>query len=132
MRVPCKPALKPTRHRTAETSQQVSLSRNCLELVPNLAGFPVPTKQEPLVPLFDVHFSRGIYKPEPIGVINRLNNPAEIQRPQPQRPHLDRNNFSNPNRCSGIRNSRPAKIELRPLCECPLRSRKHALTDSKT
>ncbi len=65
-----------------------------------------------------MHRSRPIPKPKPVRLVDHIQDPAHIHRPQPQSTRLDRNNFLNLDPRLRIRNPYPTQIELPPLPQC--------------
>jgi len=114
-----KAALKEARDGEGYAGECGSRPRNRFKRVANLGRPRVKFDQESLFPLFHVHCGRGIGKAKPVRCVDHLDDPAQVQRPQPQGLKLNSNHLTRGNHGVCIGNVRPAQIEHVPAHEGP-------------
>jgi hypothetical protein len=103
--------------RERQARKQMAGTGNRFQVIPDSSLNWVKFQNEPLLAFFGVKGGRGVQKPELCGRIDRLHNPAEMERPESKRMDLDRNDLAVSDGDFRVRDPHPAQIEFRPFRE---------------
>jgi len=126
------PVLERPRERICQPGKWVPRPRQRLQVIPHRAVLGSEFKQESFLALLGMLCACRVDESEAVRGIDRVHNSAEIQRPQTERMHFDRDHFPGGNRGIRIRYPHPAEIELRPTSKSLTGGRKCRLSLANT
>ena len=101
----------------SEFDQPMRRLGNGQQIVVDLAGDGIVLDEEALFAAFDMHGGSSVAEAEAVGLVDDVENPAVVDRPEAEGVGLDGDDFSGLDGYLGIGNTDPAEIEMLPAAE---------------